>query len=357
MGQGRSMTGGRFETIVIGDGIAGWAAAAVLARRGQAVAVLGRAQGLPPVGEYLPHEGVAALAALGLEGVLRSAGHRPSRGTVSIWGSDAPLRRDVLMQPGGRAFCVDRRALEADLRRMAEEAGAVAQTLSVPPVVTGGAGAWQLDLRGAGCAPLTARFLIDATGRAAWLARALGARVMRCDDLTALALFWSGAPTEDAALRSESLPDGWCYAAPLSGERLVTVFLTPAAALPRGAAARRALALERISESRLAGGLCAGARPEGFRAMAAGSQVTEPSCGPGWAAIGDAAMAFDPLASAGMTKALLDIRETVGDRALAPDALAERRRDRFAAYLTELSVVYAAEQRFGGPFWTPRQSS
>ncbi|NIY99129.1 hypothetical protein HC022_23805, partial [Salipiger sp. HF18] len=91
-------------------------------------------------------------------------------------------------------------------------------------------------------------------------ARALGARVTRSDDLTALALFWSGAPTEDAALRSESLPDGWCYAAPLSGERLVTVFLTPAAALPRGAAARRALALERISESRLAGGLCAPAR-------------------------------------------------------------------------------------------------
>jgi len=356
LGQGRDMTGGRFETIVIGDGIAGWAASAVLARRGQAVAVLGRAQGLPPVGEYLPPEGVAALAALGLDGVLRSAGHRPSRGTVSIWGSDAPLRRDVLMQPGGRAFCVDRRALEADLRRMAEEAGAVAQTLSVPPVVAGGAGAWRLDPRG-GQAPLTARFLIDATGRAAWLARALGARVTRRDDLTALAMFWSGAPTEDAALRSESLPDGWCYAAPLSGERLVTVFLTHAAALPRGAAARRALALERIAGSRLAGALCAGARAEGFRAMAAGSQLTEPGCGPGWAAIGDAAMAFDPLASAGMTKALLDIRETVGDRALAPGALAERRRDRFAAYLAELRDVYAAEQRFGGPFWTPRQSS
>ncbi|MHA7866417.1 MAG: NAD(P)/FAD-dependent oxidoreductase [Salipiger thiooxidans] len=350
------MTGGSFETIVIGDGIAGWAAAAVLARRGQAVAVLGRAQGLPPVGEYLPPEGVAALAALGLDGVLRSAGHRPSGGTVSIWGSDAPLRRDVLMQPGGRAYCVDRRALEADLRRMAEEAGAVAQTLSAPPAVTGGAGAWQLDLRG-GPAPLTARFLIDATGRAAWLARALGARVTRRDDLTALAMFWSGAPTEDAALRSESLPDGWCYAAPLSGERLVTVFLTHAAALPRGTAARRALALERIAGSRLAGVLCAGARAEGFRAMAAGSQLTKPGCGLGWAAIGDAAMAFDPLASAGMTKALLDIRETVGGRALAPAALAERRRDRFAAYLAELRDVYAAERRFGGPFWTPRQSS
>jgi len=356
MGQGRDMTGGSFETIVIGDGIAGWAAAAVLARRGQAVAVLGRAQGLPPVGEYLPPEGVAALAALGLDGVLRSGEHRPSRGTVSIWGSDAPRRRDVLLQPGGRAYCVDRRALEADLRRMAEEAGAVSQTLSVPPVVTGGAGAWQLDLRG-GQAPLTARFLIDATGRAAWLARALGARVTRRDDLTALAMFWSGAPTEDAALRSESLPDGWCYAAPLSGERLVTVFLTHAAALPRGAAARRALARERLAGSRLAGALCAAARAEGFRAMAAGSQLTEPGCGPGWAAIGDAAMAFDPLASAGMTKALLDIRETVGDRALAPDALAERRRDRFAAYLAELRDVYAAERRFGDPFWTPRQSS
>jgi 2-polyprenyl-6-methoxyphenol hydroxylase-like FAD-dependent oxidoreductase len=97
-------------------------------------------------------------------------------------------------------------------------------------------------------------------------------------------------------------------------------------------------------------------------AVPAWSSKTEPSLGRGWIAIGDAAMAFDPLASAGLTKALLDVRETVD--ALASEnseaafaTLAARRRDRYHAFSRALTEAYGSETRYpNAVFWRQRCS-
>ncbi|MEP3332000.1 hypothetical protein [Sedimentitalea sp.] len=342
------------DVAILGGGVAAWACAAMLREKGLSVGVLTRGRGLPSVGEYLPPEGIAALNALGLGAVLNNAAHRASRGTLSLWGTAEPLRRDVLMLPGGRAFCLDRAVFENDLKALALDRGAIQMSISATPGVSGAPGAWLLDLRSAGLRPLEAGFLIDATGRAASLSRALGARVTRHDSLVGLGLFWSQAPTDDAALRTESWTDGWCYAAPLSGQRLVAVMLTDTGLLPRGGAERRAFARRRIAQTRLIAPLCATARIEDFRALPAGSQVTEPNCGPGWAAVGDAAMGFDPLASAGLTKALLDIRETFSEARFDHDRQRAARAARYADYRQELRQVYRAEQGFITQFWAAR---
>jgi flavin-dependent dehydrogenase len=68
-------------------------------------------------------------------------------------------------------------------------------------------------------------------------------------------------------------------------------------------------------------------------------QVTEPAAGPGWAACGDAALAFDPVASQGLFNALAPAVEVAGlALADAPAAAEAAYRDRLA----EIRRIYAA---------------
>jgi len=84
------VTGERLDTVVVGASLAGSAAALVLARSGASVAVVDKASFPRPktCGELLSPDGVAALARLGLDGAVRSAGA-------------ATIRRFALVRPDG----------------------------------------------------------------------------------------------------------------------------------------------------------------------------------------------------------------------------------------------------------------
>ena len=60
------------------------------------------------------------------------------------------------------------------------------------------------------------------------------------------------------------------------------------------------------------------------RVVAASGGRLEPMAGPGWAAVGDAAMCYDPLASHGLTVALASGRDVA--EAVSPDCTARRER-------------------------------
>ncbi|RMB12134.1 NAD(P)/FAD-dependent oxidoreductase [Eilatimonas milleporae] len=355
-----------YDMAILGNGVSAWACAHAARRAGLSVAVLERRPDPgPPVGEHLPPEGISALSALGLAGLLDTPAHRPSPAVLSLWGGPVPVRLDLLMRPGGRALHVDRAVLGTDLKARAIAAGAEAIALRGRPRHGGSPGRWTLQVKTPGGGRyIAAGLLVDATGRAAALAQAMGAGVERHDTLTGIAAFLEDTPCTDGALLMESLADGWCYAAPLARDRLVAVFLTDAANLPRGQAARQAFAADRLRQSRLiAPRMAGGPAPDSrLRTVPAWSQITGPSLGPGWIAIGDAAMAFDPLASAGLTKALLDVRETVDaitdGRAEAFHTLARRRAARYAAYRRELAETYGRERRYHpARFWQARRAA
>jgi flavin-dependent dehydrogenase len=98
------------------------------------------------------------------------------------------------------------------------------------------------------------------------------------------------------------------------------------------------------------------------RVRAAGSGRLEPAAGDGWLAVGDAAAAFDPLASHGIGAALegglraaAAIRaRSDGDRA-ALAAYAEHTRRAHARYQRLWLDYYAQERRWpDAPFWRRR---
>ena len=100
----------------------------------------------------------------------------------------------------------------------------------------------------------------------------------------------------------ESTNSGWCYSALLRDDRLVVVLMTDADLLPRENRWDHLLAqapetLKRITQH--GGELQSPPRIH----HAAGSRL-ENAYGPGWIAAGDAALAFDPLSSYGVTSAM-----------------------------------------------------
>src|SRR5262249_57907906 len=76
--------------------------------------------------------------------------------------------------------------------------------------------------------------LVDATGRAAWLARRQGARRVACDRLVGVVgVFPTAGALPDRRTLIEAGPDGWWYSALLPGQRLVAAYMTDADLLPR----------------------------------------------------------------------------------------------------------------------------
>lgn len=382
-----------YDVAVIGAGPAGAATAARLAGRWRVLLIDRAPAPAPRIGEALIPAARAVLRDLGLLEVVERGGHAPWLGARSFWGGETAERRDFLADPHGPGWRLDRMRFEADLRAAALRRGA---TLIAPARLEGltrEAGRWVLSLAAKdGARTAAAACLIDAAGRAAPVARRLGAR--RGAPGRPLVAHWISAPAAPSAPSAvpveagfttvEAAPDGWWYSAvapAAGGARRLLAFHTDrdlAAAQPRGAAAEGAAVdgaaalAARASRLPALGPLL---RADGFRPdrplsrSAAHMARLTPAAGPGWLAIGDAALGFDPLASRGIFTALYTamvgamlVDEALmaggGRRAPRLDVGAHEAEIARIAATTEagLAHIYGAETRWPDqPFWARRR--
>jgi flavin-dependent dehydrogenase len=338
--------------VVVGGGPAGAVAALVLARRGVPVTVLeGRPGPALKVGEALPSNLAPLLRHLGLEGLLD--GHLRSQGNRSFWGSAVAADNPFLANPYGEGWHVDRRRFEASLAEAAIAAGAD----------------WRWGVRAERNTIADAAFVADATGRPARLARRFGARRLRYDRLVGIStLLASPTPAQDTYTLVEATPDGWWYSALLADGRLAVAFLGDGDLLDRrllsgdpeawwGRLRETAATRERVEEHGYGG-----AR---IRVMPAETSRLDRIEGDRWLAIGDAAVAYDPLSSYGVSSAM-------GSGFYAGHAIADLLAGREDARLAYLDVmqracdgcfvlqreVYSRERRWPeAPFWRRRQEA
>lgn len=350
-----------FDFVIIGGGFAAWTCAVTLRMSGYSVAIMSRDERNLAIGEYLPSEGVFALKRLGIGSLLNHPAHRPSPGVISLWNGPSPTVKPVLSMPGGRAFNLDRRVFSQELKERAAELGVTHFKLIGPPNLMWRANHWHIN-QGVSKTPLFAKHLVDATGRSAILARKSAIPIIRHDNLVGLAAMFENITVEDAFLRVEALSNGWAYAAPLSEDRLVFVFLTDAKTLPPAIGQqRKQLIIDELSESKLIAPILGKGDIQGikFQPLPAWSQLTKLNTETNWTAIGDAAMSFDPLASAGMTKALLDIGDlrNISDKKITPEQLQKKRAQRYETYRTNLTKNYQAADRQNSAFWRHRSVS
>ena len=326
----------RTPVAIVGGGPAASAAALSLSRRGIASTIIERGDdhGEKP-GESLPPSARPLLESLGIS----PDDHLPSTGNRSSWGSDAVDDMPFLFSPYGNGWHLDRRRFERALIARALAAGTTRRTNTRVTSVTSDNRNWRLQLDDG--TSIDCAFLIDATGRASWLARLLGARRLIHDRLIATVAFLAGGHC-DATTLIEAAEDGWWYSAPLPDSRLAVMLVsdTPRPFTPSP-----------LTRSRIAsGGYVLVAPP---RRVDAGSARLDRACGDGWLAIGDAAMSFDPISSHGLLTAL-STGLAAGETSLADyQAFADTT---WRAYARMRQACYEGEGRWGeAAFWRRRR--
>lgn len=298
---------------MLGAGPAGCATALALRQKGVSricIVEPSRFSGVQ-VGETLPPETWLILDQLGLWNAFLAEGHEVCLGSCSSWGNVELGYNDFVLNPYAQGWHLDRPRFNSFLRRRAMSSGIVllagAKLCGCGP---DGRQQFRLHLRKrrSVTSVITARYVVDATGVASAFARRVGAQRILFDRLTFVYGFFAaqhGASVSRLTM-IEAAESGWWYAAGLPGGRVAVSFATDPEMVRRfrladeerwfAEVSRTRYIAARVNECRfLRGSLAIRAAPSCLLDRVAGAR---------WLAVGDAAAAYDPIASQGIYKAL-----------------------------------------------------
>lgn len=375
----------RAAVAIIGGGPAGAMAALLLARAGISTALIESlsdedetASADWKIGEGLPPLARPLLQRHGLWERFLAAGHLPSYGNCAAWGGEQMLDHSFIFDPHGHGWHLNRRRFDQMLREQAAAAGALCYRGAPVANARRAAEHWQLELASssawAGRGRLEARFVVDASGRSSWFARRQGARRVNEDGLVALVALLAPAddlpvaePDCDSLTMVEAAADGWWYASLLAGGDLVVAYLSDGD-LAATKAARDVAGWLRLLEqtkylaSRVARH-CYRVR-RGPRIVSANSSRLDRVMGEGWVAVGDAALAYDPLSSQGILAALETgaqaaeaIQACLQGDGSALETYTQNINQHWKIYLDSLRFFYGQERRWpASPFWQRRRT-
>jgi flavin-dependent dehydrogenase len=378
------------DVVVLGGGPAGAATAMTLARAGRSVVIVEKARyQRPRVGETLPPSARPLLARLGVWERFVGAGHVPSPGVLSAWGDAALHQTHFIRHPYGQGWHLDRQRFDRMLADAARRAGARLYCDAEITACTRAADGWLLGFASGVRSrrrqhQLRCTYLVDATGRAAALARRQGAKRRNADRLVGLAGVLTArrdtdgraADACDPCTLVEACADGWWYSALLPGGRLIAVYLTDSDLLRRRDGSWRDGSWQSFWQAQLRQTTNTRARLQAFdpqafdpqaalRVVAAGGARLDCVSGEGWLAVGDAAMAFDPLSSQGLTRALAGgihageaLDSCLAGTTAATDAYRAEADAVFRTYARQHAIYYGHEQRWPqSVFWRRRQAA
>lgn len=360
-----------FDVIIIGAGPAGTAyALATLAQTSLRVAMLNKASrsGRYHIGESATPSVTHLLKQLDLPYHLTAFGHAPCYGSISQWGGSEVEEQDFIVQGQGNGWHLDRFAFDQWLRDEAQQRGAVlfdnSRLLKLGRVSDD---FWGVSVQQDGreqC--FTCQFLVDATGRASVAARKMGATRHQIDNLVALTYLTRPNDHHDIAHLTliESHPLGWWYSAGLPDGRAVVCFMSDADIVNHYHLMNDSVFLRLYHESNQ---IRYNVPPPDARdkliVYRAHSGFIDQVAGPGWIAVGDAALGMDPLTSSGINCALADgIAGSEAMIAFFDDGNTQPLREHAGkinysveSYLQERRRFYRREQRWKDSlFWKRR---
>lgn len=298
------------DVAIIGGGPAGAATALALLQSGEhSVVVVDRSDlRHMRVGEQVSASIFQFLDYLGVpQSAFGEACFSPGYASRSFW-SDSKVGqpRDAVFTSAGATYQIDRDTFDLTLLTETVERGgqvwpgttcrAFRQTSQLD---------WLLDLSHPAEGPieLSARYLVDATGRQSNVSRYLGLGTRKHDQLMGLGVFISR--DEEVEQLLEPVPLGWWYTAPLPGQRAAVVLFTDADLASEhrlhGAEEwQRQLQHTNHVARAVQGGIAEG-KPW---TRTAHTHLALPHSNPRFIQVGEAVAAFDPIASVGIGFAL-----------------------------------------------------
>jgi flavin-dependent dehydrogenase len=295
--------------LIAGGGAAGAATALSLAKRGIHCRIVETAaQPQMKIGETIPPHITPLLQKLGLLELLQTPAHLPCYGNRFIWGQAIPVDKIFLFHIHREGWHLDRRSFEAQLYSRVIDTGIQYlqgwRLSACKPDV----GKWQITIKNEMGAEqyLHCDFMVDATGKKSRIAKMLGVARHHTDRLTGVSICYSGCTNVPQYTHIEAVQQGWWYAAPLSGNRLMVSYMTDADLLPPSmiqpsdylAAAKQTTLIQPL----LADALITSAATTTVHTAATG--YLQERYGHNWLAVGDAAFSYDPVSSYGISAAL-----------------------------------------------------
>jgi flavin-dependent dehydrogenase len=362
-----------FDVVILGGGPAGSATARWLQQWGCRVLVMERSCfETPRIGESLAPAVQPLLADLGVWRQFLAMQPLASYGTHSLWGDQAPQVHSHTMTPWGCGWHVDRLAFDRMLADAAREVGADIRCGTMFISCDSSADGWELQLRERGgngsgerILRVGAKVVIDATGRAARLAPWVRAQRFLFDHLVGVAAQFTGIDNaRQGYVMVETTNDGWWYSAPVPEDRMIVMLMTDSDLCGHGDLASRPVWHNRL-ESAVAtrGRVADGTLSWGPRVVSAISQRLrrKEQLRP-WLAVGDAALAVDPISGSGVVRALRSARPAAEATLALLDGHTERIEqyetdydDQCTNYLRERALYYGLEQRWTkSAFWQRR---
>ncbi|NEP90665.1 MAG: hypothetical protein F6K18_29745 [Okeania sp. SIO2C2] len=305
--------------------------------------------------------------------------HTPVYNVAAVWGNSELHARPSIINQIGEGYLLDRTEFDVMLaEQLVRQDGQLYLETKCAEGEQLEGGGWRLFLKdnSGESSELETRYLVDATGRQARISKRLGAKSLACDTLVGISAildFEGDALLRAEALRErskteevliESIPEGWWYSAWLPNGTLIAVLMTDIDIMRQGKLHKQKQWVELLSKAthtkeRVRGGQLV----YPLSVKPAHSHVLDRAVGENWIAIGDAAIAFDPLSSMGVGHAI-----TCGcDAAVAvvkylinnEDRLLKQYQERvklnFENYLSIRHRYYALEKRWLDlPFWKRR---
>ena len=355
--------------MIIGGGIAGCIAAISLAPSYAVTLVDKLATPKDRIGESLAPAANRILAELDLlDGLEKQSGtiFQTNLGMQSYWGSDQVQIVDHMRNPDGFVKSLNRSAFEAYLRKTAEERGVNCLWGTAMQQNTFEDVRWQIQLKSNDESKpihqISAQYVIDASGRQSRFARSLGIKRHIEDQLMAC---WLTLPNTQANTMStiSASENGWWYSAVVPNNQRVIAYHTDSDLIDKaefktlGSFLKLAEGNQQISE--LLKGNEYNAEFHGT--VAANSTKLLQSAGPNWAAIGDAALSFDPLSSQGMFNAMasaMQLSASIRQYGLTADLSATHHYQMeqiWVHYLKHKHLFYRGEGRWReSEFWGRR---
>lgn len=367
------------DLLILGGGIAGCIAAIALADHHHITLIDKLATPVDRVGESLAPAAQRIISQLRLFEHTSPAEteqlYRKNLGMQSYWGSTQAHIVDHMRNPDGLGLNLNRQAFESQLRTTAIQRGVQCIWPAKLHHSTYEDSKWHVVAKSdAPEEPLThhitAKFVIDATGRQSHFARSMGIERQQHDKLMAC---WVSMPNAETNKMSTiaSTKSGWWYSAVVPNNKRVLAYQTDSDLIDKRAFKdlNTFLAFSKDTEiiSKLLNNTSGPIKFHGI--VAANSTRLNQVAGQQWAALGDAAMSFDPLSSQGMYHAMasaMQLKTLITKHDVIVNYSAQKSTDFnveywqqtddiWKQYLQHKKLFYGQEKRWeSAPFWRRR---
>lgn len=293
----------KYDVLIIGGGTSGATAAFILQNAGLNCLIADDTSQYRSfkIGESLLNAAKPILEKAGLMPWVLQSSPQVNYGNISAWGNAQLSSRDFIFSPYGAGWHLDRALFDQSLRNAAKHAGASFHDGYIKKVIRHDKN-WISEAKDKA---FKSTWVIDASGRSALMAKQLG--ITRYKDCPLVAFYSvSNNTANETRTLVETAPYGWWYTASIPRQRRVAALhIRPkdikSVLKDKSSWKNLISATQHVSQLCLSDNNFDWQPLQGTDAAGQWQQVVS---GKNWVAIGDAALAFDPISSQGIFNAI-----------------------------------------------------